>query len=233
MEITHHKKTALLFGATGLVGSHCLAQLLEHPAYHKVITFTRKPLEAEHPRLEQHVIDFKRLEEYADLIRGNDLFSCLGTTMAKAGSKQAFYEVDYTYAQVSARIACENGVGQLLLVSSVGADRNALFFYSRVKGALEDAVKQLPFWAVHIFQPSILLGQRGEMRPAEQLAAGLSSRLDRLTGGALFGKYRPVEGEMVARAMLAAAQQLKPGLSVYSSDEIHRVAEGVKFKVEG
>jgi uncharacterized protein YbjT (DUF2867 family) len=224
LEITRYKKTALLFGATGLIGRHCLQQLLEHPAYQKVVTFTRRPLDIEHPHLEQHLIDFKRLEEYADLIRGHDLFSCLGTTMAKAGSKQAFYEVDFTYAQVSARIACENGAGQLLLVSSVGADRNALFFYSRVKGALEDAVKQLPYWGTHIFQPSILLGQRHEMRPAERLAAGFSSRLDRLTGGSLFGKYRPVEGQAVARAMLAAAQQLKPGLSVYPSDEIHRIA---------
>lgn len=224
MEITRDKKTALLFGATGLIGRCCLQQLLEHPAYQKVVTFTRRPLDLEHPQLEQHIIDFKRLEEYADLIRGHDLFSCLGTTMAKAGSKQAFYEVDFTYAQVSARIACENGAGQLLLVSSVGADRNALFFYSRVKGALEDAVKQVPFWATHIFQPSVLLGPRQEQRPAEKIAAGLSSRLDRLTGGSLFGKYRPVEGQVVARAMLAAAQQLKPGLSVYPSDEIHRMA---------
>lgn len=205
-----------------------------HRAYQKVVIFTRRPVGREHPRLEEHLIDFKRLPEYRELIRGNDLFSCLGTTMAKAGSKEAFYEVDFTYAFESARLAAENGVGQILLVSSVGADRDSLFYYSRVKGELEDALKPLPFWAHHIFQPSILLGGRRESRLFESLAGRFSLGFDRLTGGELLGKYRPVEAEIVAKAMLEAAQHLEPGLHVYPSDSIHELAqEGEKGVVKG
>lgn len=224
LEIVQHKKTALLFGATGLIGGHCLRQLLEHPAYQKVVIFTRRSIGLEHPRLEEHLIDFSRLPEYGPLIHGHDLFSCLGTTMAKAGSREAFFQVDYRYALESARLASGNGVGQLLLVSSVGASRDSLFFYSRVKGELEDAVKKLPFWAHHIFQPSVLLGGRSENRPAESLAGRFALGLDRLTGGGVLGKYRPIEGEIVAKAMIAAAQHLEPGLHVYPSDLIHQLA---------
>ncbi|MCB0546034.1 MAG: NAD(P)H-binding protein [Phaeodactylibacter sp.] len=224
MEISQHHKTALLFGASGLVGNQCLHQLLEHPAYHKVISFGRRKLDVEHPQLEQHVIDFSRLEEYAPLLKGHDLYSCLGTTMARAGSREAFFKVDYTYAFESARLAAANGVNQLLLVSAVGADPDALFFYSRVKGELESAVKKLPFWAIHLFQPSVLLGDRRESRLAEQLGGRLALGLDRLTGGELLGKYRPVEAAQVARAMIHVAQRLEGGLFVYPSDEILALA---------
>ncbi|MCB0595845.1 MAG: oxidoreductase [Lewinellaceae bacterium] len=224
MEITQHHKTALLFGASGLVGGQCLHQLLEHPAYRKVISFGRRKLEVEHPQLEQHVIDFDRLEEYAGLLKGHDLYSCLGTTMAKAGSRKAFFRVDFTYAFESARLAASQGARQLLLVSSVGASPEALFFYPRVKGELEAAVKKLPFWAVHIFQPSFLVGSREESRLGEQLAGRLSLGLDRLTGGALLGKYRPVEAAQVARAMIHAAQRLEGGTHVYPSGQIHELA---------
>ncbi len=225
MEISRHHKTALLFGASGLVGNQCLHQLLEHPAYRKVISFGRRLLEVEHPRLEQHIIDFNHLEDYAGLLRGNDLYSCLGTTLAKAGSRAAFYRVDYAYAYESARLAAANGASQLLLVSSVGASPDSLFFYTRVKGELEKAVKKLPFWAVHIFRPSFLVGDRQESRIGEQLAGRLSLGLDRLTGGALLGKYRPVEAAQVARAMAHAAQQLEGGVHVYSSAQIHELAK--------
>ncbi|MCB9291814.1 MAG: oxidoreductase [Lewinellaceae bacterium] len=224
MEISQHHKTALLFGATGLVGSQCLRQLLEHPAYRQVVTFGRRPLDVEHPRLKHHTIDFGRLDDYAGLLRGHDLYSCLGTTMARAGSREAFYRVDYTYAYEPARLAAANGVNQLLLVSSVGADPESLFFYSRVKGELEAAVKELPFWAVHIFQPSFLVGDRSETRLGEQLAGRLTLGLDRLTGGALLGKFRPVEAEQVARAMIHAAQMLEKGVHVYPSGQIHELA---------
>ena len=224
MEISQHHKTALLFGASGLVGNQCLLQLLGHPAYRKVISFGRRKLELEHPRLEQHVINFDNLEKYGSLFKGHDLFSCLGTTMSKAGSREAFFRVDFTYAYESARLAVANGASQLLLVSSVGADPESLFFYTRVKGELESAIRKLPFWAIHIFQPSFLVGDRRESRLGEQLAGRLSLGFDRLTGGAILGKYRPVEAAQVARAMIYAAQGLKGGAHVYPSDEIHEMA---------
>jgi uncharacterized protein YbjT (DUF2867 family) len=225
MEISQHKKTALLFGASGLVGGYCLDHLLRHPAYHKVHSFGRRELDKKHPKLQQHIIDFDQLEGYGELFIGQDVYSCLGTTMAKAGSKEAFRKVDYTYVLDSARLAAERGASQLMLVSSVGADEDALFFYSQVKGEIEAAVKQLPYWAVHIFQPSLLLGPREERRVAEQLAVRAMGGLAKWMQGETLGKYRPVEAEDVAKAMIVAAQRLNPGQFIYRSDEIYEMAQ--------
>lgn len=224
MEIIKDQKTALLLGATGLVGSYCLHLLLEHGAYHKVLTFSRRKLPITHARLVQHVVDFDRPDTFAHLLKGDDLFCCLGTTMAKAGSRDAFFKVDYTYTYEAARIAAAQGVNQFLLVSSVGADANSMFYYSRVKGELEDAVKQLPYWAVHIFQPSVLLGERNENRWGEQWAAKIGKGIDAITGG-LLSKYRPVEAEVVAAAMVSVAQQFRPGTQVYPSHYLQRLSE--------
>lgn len=224
MEITKSKKTALLFGATGLIGGYCLELLLEHPNYQRVVVFTRRRLKKEHDRLEQHVIDFDKLPDYRSLVAGNDLFLCLGTTMQKAGSKMAFFKVDYTYAYQAARMAADNGVNQLLLVSSVGADPDSLIFYSRVKGLLERAVRKMDFWAIHIFRPSVLLGERNENRWGEQLAGRIGKGIDYLTGGMLT-KYRPIEAEVVARAMINAAQGLEDGVFTYPSHYLQRLAD--------
>jgi uncharacterized protein YbjT (DUF2867 family) len=224
MEISKDRKTALLTGATGLVGQELLLQLLEHPAYEKVRVFSRRPPDLQHERLEVQLIDFDELERYADLFRGDDLYSALGTTIKQAGSQEAFYKVDFTYNFEIARLARANGVKQYLLVSSVGADAGSRFFYPRVKGELEEAVQDLNFWALHIFQPSMLLGERSEMRVAEAIAQRLSLGLDRLTQGKLLKQYRPVEAAAVARAMIRTAQQLQPGIHNYPSHIIHQLA---------
>lgn len=223
MEITKGKKTALIFGASGLVGGYCLDFLLAHAAYQKVVAFVRDPLEKEHPHLQQVVIDFDQIDQFAEQIRGEDLFLCLGTTMAKAGSREAFYKVDFKYSYKVARIAAEQGVNQLFLVSAVGADQDSLFFYSRVKGELEEAVKELPFWAVHIFQPSVLLGERNENRWGEEIAGKLGKVIDNITGGML-SKYRPVEADVVAQAMVNAAQQISRGVHIYPSNYLQNLA---------
>lgn len=225
MQITKDRKTALLIGATGLVGRQLLPQLLEHPAYGKVKVFVRRPLELEHERLEERLTDFGDLASQREHFRGDDLFSALGTTIAKAGSKEAFYKIDHDYNLEAARLAKENGAAQMLLVSSVGADPDSLFFYTRVKGELEEAIKDLGFWAYHIFRPSVLLGDREELRPAEALAARLTLGFDRLTGGSVLKGYRPVEGATVAAAMIQAAQRIQPGVHYYPSHHIHQLAE--------
>ena len=224
MEIIKDQKTALLLGASGLVGGYCLRLLLEHGAYEKVVVFTRRTLPVSHSKLEQHVVNFDLPQTFFHLLKGDDLYCCLGTTMAKAGSRDAFFKVDYTYGYEAARAAAQNGVNQFLLVSSVGADAKSMFYYSRVKGELEDAVKALPFWAVHIFQPSVLLGERNENRWGEQWAAKIGKRIDALTGG-LLTKYRPVEAEVVAAAMVSVAQQFKPGIHVYASHYLQQLSE--------
>lgn len=226
MEIIKHDKIALVFGATGLIGSHLVEALLGHEAYATVIVFVRRKLDIKNPKLKQHIIDFDKMDAYAHLIKGDDLYCALGTTMAKAGSKSAFYKVDYTYSYQAAKIAATNGVNQYMLVSSVGADSDSRFYYSKVKGELEDAIKVLPFWAIHIFQPSVLLGERNENRWGEQIAARMGKVIDRFTGG-LLTKYRPIEAEVVANAMIGAAQRFNKGSHLYASHYLQGLADEV------
>ena len=126
-------KTALLFGASGLVGGYCLQILLVSPIYKKVKIFTRRKLDFDNEKLEQHVIDFNKLEDYRDLVKGDDVFCCLGTTMKKAGGKEAFRKVDFTYSFQIAKIAASQSVNQFLLVSSVGADVDSVFFTIKLR----------------------------------------------------------------------------------------------------
>ncbi len=225
IEITKNSKTALLFGATGLVGSYCLRYLLDSANYHKVIAFTRKDnLDVQHDKLEIVKINFDRLEAAAVNIQGNDLFYCIGTTMAKAGDQKTFLKVDYHYPYEIAKIAAKHKVNQFLLVSSVGADPAALFFYSRVKGKLEAAVKPLEFWATHIFRPSVLLGQRNENRWGETIAGFIGKGIDQLTGGML-SRYQPIEAEVVAQAMVNAAQGIQAGVFEYPSHQLQQLAD--------
>ena len=222
MEIKKHKKTALLFGATGLIGSHCLTALLDHEGYNSVLSFGRRTLPNQHPKLKQHIVDFDTLDDYKGLIKGNDVFICLGTTRAKAGAA-GFVKVDFDYTFTAAKIAALNEANQLLLVSSVGADKTSRFLYTRTKGVLEEAVCKLPFWSVHIFQPSILLGNRTEQRVGELIGSKVSLFVERLTKRGSLKKYSPIEAEVVAKAMVQAAQQIKEGVHRYASHEIQEM----------
>ncbi|HEX8772788.1 MAG TPA: NAD(P)H-binding protein [Pyrinomonadaceae bacterium] len=213
------RRKALLLGATGLVGGHCLNKLLADADYYGVVTLGRKRLPLEHEKLEQHLIDFKRLPDFASLIEAEDIFSCLGTTIRKARTKEAFREVDFTYQYEVARIAAQAGAEQLLLVSSMGADARSAIFYNRVKGELEDAVSKLPFGGIQIFRPSLLLGAREEIRPGERVSEYAMKTFSFLLAGPL-EKYRPVEASTVASAMLRVAKEHPAGINVFPSDLI-------------
>jgi uncharacterized protein YbjT (DUF2867 family) len=226
MLLNNAVKTALIFGATGLVGSELLKLLLSSAQYQKVIAFTRKPIEVYHHKLSNVIVDFDKLESIGSKIIGDDIYICLGTTMKKAGSKEAFYKVDYTYSFEVARIAALNKVNQLLLVSSVGADPDSSIFYSQVKGKLENIVITLPFWSIHIFRPSLLLGQRNEFRAAEAVSAIFARGINAL-GGNFLGKYKPVEANDVAISMVHAASDLNKGIHLYPSDKIVETAQKI------
>ncbi len=215
-------KTALLFGATGLVGRACLSYLLDSPVYDKVVTFGRRILEEDHPKLEQQIVDFNRLKDYGSLLVGDDVYCCLGTTMKKAGSKEAFYKVDFTYCDEIAKIASANGAQQFLLVSSIGAYSNSMFFYNKVKGQLENAVKHYPFQSVHIFRPAVLMGKREEGRFGETVGISLGKAFNFATSGKLL-KYRPIDGDQVAKAMVVQAEIAAHGIHIYESDVIQKI----------
>lgn len=215
-------RTALLVGASGLIGRSCLEALLQDSDYSKVTTFVRKPLPLQHPKLQQQVVDFDQLEYHAHLIKGDDIFCCLGTTIKQAGSQDAFYKVDFTYPYNIATIASRNGAGQFFIVTALGASSKSGVFYNRVKGNVEEAVSGLKFNAVHIFRPSLLLGNRDEFRLGEKIAMFLF----RIFGFILIGrwrKYRAIRASVVAEAMVTMAKLDLQGKRTYESDVIQAI----------
>lgn len=211
-------RTALLAGATGLVGSHCLSQLLADPGYGRLIVLARRPLPLNDSKLDTRVVDFERLEE-ANLPRVDDVYCALGTTIRRAGSREAFRRVDHDYVVALARRTAERGAGRFLLVSSLGADVRSPVFYSRVKGETERDVSAVGFEAVHLLRPSLLAGERSERRPAEHLAIVVCSALSPLLVGPI-RKYRPIPAEVVARAMRVVARSDRGGTHVHESDRL-------------
>lgn len=205
------KSTALVAGATGLIGSHVLDLLIASPTHEKVIALTRRPLERTHDKLSNLVADFENLEAAVSQsgIRIDEAYCALGTTIKKAGSKEAFRKVDFEYETAFARAALAAGASKFALVSAVGADARSPIFYSRVKGETEAAIRDLGFASLHIFQPGVLLGDRTESRPAEQLAIALTPLVNLGLQGPL-RKYRGIDAQTVAEAMVAAVSSGRP-----------------------
>ncbi|WP_192821949.1 oxidoreductase [Rufibacter sp. LB8] len=215
-------KVALIAGASGLVGNHCLHLLLQSHRYHKVISVGRKQLDVKHPKLQQLVVDFDHLEKHRHSLVADDVFCCLGTTIKQAGSKENFRKVDYSYVVNLAKITATHFATQFFVVSAMGADPEAGVFYNRVKGEMEQAVKALPFTAVHIFQPSLLLGEREEFRLGEKVASGFAKTFGFVFSGPL-RKYKAIEARTVAKAMLEAAKQDGGGVLVHSNEQMHQL----------
>ena len=165
---------ALIIGATGATGKDLLSQLLADDTYAEVHCFVRKPLALTHPKLHAHVVDFDTPEAWADLVRGDVAFSCLGTTLAVAGSKDAQWRVDYDYQYAFAQQCKANGVPSFVLVSAAGAKAQSKLFYNRMKGALEEAVKKLNFPRLLIFQPSVLIRSNSD-RAGENLSVKIET----------------------------------------------------------
>lgn len=213
-------KTALVLGASGLVGSHCLQLLLDNAAYDKIIVWLRKPLPVQHAKLQQEIINFDQLSPYADKLKNvQETFCCLGTTIKKAGSPEAFYKVDFTYPHEIAKLAAQNGVQQFLIVTALGANSRSSIFYNRVKGEIETALGKLPLPGLQIFRPSLLLGERQEFRLGERIGAIVFTALSFAFFGRL-RRYRAIEASVVAEAMIRIAQQNLTGVNIFESEKI-------------
>ncbi len=215
-------KTALVAGATGLVGS-CLVKILcENAEYDTVKVLVRKGGAFSDMDVEEHVVDFEALDSLSVPFEADDIYCCLGTTMKKAGSKEAFYKVDYTYPLSIAKNALAHGASQFLIVTSMGAKEDSWVYYNKVKGEIEQAVRALSFKAAHIFRPSLLLGDREEERLGEDLAKPLMRKAAGLLVGPL-QKYKPIEAQQVAHAMYKVAQMGRVGVNIFESHQIQRI----------
>jgi uncharacterized protein YbjT (DUF2867 family) len=210
-------RTALIAGATGLVGSHVLSLLLADPAWTRVVTLGRRAGAVHNPKLEQRIVNLGALEALGDLAVCDDVFCCLGTTIKQAGSQDAFRKVDYEYVVSLGRTGLRLGGQQFLLVSAIGADAASRVFYSRVKGEAETALRQLPYRAMQIFRPSLLLGERAEFRLGERIAMAAAPLLSPLLVSR-WRRYRPIAAATLAAAMVRIAKEAPRGPNVFEYD---------------
>lgn len=215
-------KTALLIGGTGLVGSRLLQHLLDDERFGTVVSFVRKPTGTEHPKLEEHVIDFDDLCAWRELVKGDVLFSALGTTLKEAGGKIEQFKVDFTYQYQFAYIASQNKVGTYVLVSAAGASPEAYIFYSKVKGMLEDEIKKLGFEKIVILQPGPLKGERKKNRFAEKITIYAMDRINKL---GLLKKFRPISGDEMASAMISLGENSTEPLKTVALDAVFDYVE--------
>lgn len=214
-------KKAVIVGATGLVGRHVVKELINSQYYDEIHILTRRssPFH-KHPLVTEYLVNFDDLDEVDDVFeQADDVFVTLGTTMKQAKSKEAFIKVDYTYPVKLAEKAKSHGIERFLVITAMGADRDSRFFYNVVKGTLEERLINLELPSLHIFRPSLLLGERSEFRAGEKSAAWLSKPLSYLMKGRL-DKYRPVQGSDVAATMHAVAQTNSLGTHIYESNQI-------------
>ena len=219
-------KTAIVIGATGLIGNLLINKLLIDERYKAVKVFSRGSTGINNQKLDEYIVEFDETEKWRHRITGDDLFSAMGTTIRKAGSKEAQYKIDVTYQYEFAKAAAENGVSCYFLVSSSGANAKSKLFYMRIKGELEEKVKLLPFNKIRIFRPSLLIGERDEKRFGEKAAERLLKIVVPLFP--FLKNQRPIEGEKVARAMIVSANEdIKERIKNFEPLEIFRLAEKI------
>jgi uncharacterized protein YbjT (DUF2867 family) len=207
---------ALIVGSTGLIGNQLVEYLLKEDYYHQVIALSRTPLPFVNPKLKNVLADYQSLESNKEALVADDVFCCLGTTIKKAKSKDAFREIDFSYPLLVAKLTKALGAKQFLLVSALGANKSSTVFYNQVKGEVEDAIQNVGFDAYHIFRPSLLLGPRVEQREGEKAMQKIFRAVDFL----IPKKYKAIESSKVANAMLCVAKQQAVGNHIYESDAL-------------
>ena len=220
------KRTAVVFGSTGLVGKELVFELLEDKSFEKIKAVTRKPLTIVDPSLEQIIIqDFNSLNSYKDRLSADVYFCCIGTTIHTAGSQKAFEAVDFGIPVEVAKLACELSVSSLMIISSVGANPNSSNFYLRTKGKMEEKVSEVYKDNLKFVCPSLLQGHRNENRMGEKFAGWLAPIFKLFLWGNL-AKYSPILSWDVARGMIQAVNLPKEKKIVYS-DELKELAHKI------
>ena len=208
-------KTAIVIGSTGAVGKELVQLLLRNKNYSSVVSLVRRGTGISHPKLQEHIVDFNQPLQWRNEVKGDVLFSAMGTTLKQAKSKDNQHQVDFTYQYETAKIASEQKVPTYVLVSAAGANSNAVNFYSNMKGELEDAIKLLPFNSIQILRPGQIDGIHLDKRKMEKLGLQVMYAINKI---GLFRKFRPIKGIEVAEAMICAAE--KSNSANYSLDEL-------------
>lgn len=214
------KRTALVFGSTGLIGNLLVEELVQSENYSVVRSFVRQPIGLTEPKVEEIIADFTDPESFSGKVKGDDLYICLGTTIKKAGSVANMEKIDRDLPVKIAEIASRNGVKRIAVVSSLGAKKGASNFYLRIKGEMEERILQMNFENISIVRPSMLLGERKEKRAGELVGKVVMTVVKPVLVGKLL-KYRAIHGRDVARGMI--------GLLL--SDNGRKIIESDKLKI--
>ncbi len=207
---------ALIIGATGATGKDLVNTLLQDPDYTEIVLFVRRSGGMVHPKLSEVLTDFDKLEELSGLIRGDVWFSCLGTTLKAAGSKEKQRHIDYEIPLKFAEIAKRNGINKTVLLSAYGASASAKVFYSRLKGQLEEKIDSLAFDSYIIFRPGLLL-RKDTDRAGERISAGILRFLNSL---GILRKFRPLPTSTLAEKLARAPKVLPAGKHVIELNKI-------------
>lgn len=217
-------KTAVVLGATGLVGGHLLDQLIEDEAYSKIKIFGRNPVNKSHPKIEEYIIDLLTLENHKSKFTGDVVFCCIGTTKSKTKDKSKYRDIDYGIPVTAAKLSEENNISTFIVVSALGADKNSRIFYNRVKGDMEEAVISKDIKYIYVMQPSLIGGNREENRLGEKIAKFFMNLVEPIMFGDL-KKYRTIEPETIALAMLKLSKEPTIDESRIESDLIKQISE--------
>lgn len=217
-------KTAMVIGATGLVGTTLVNKLLVNSDYKKVIVLVRRKLSFTHKKLEEYVIDFENMEEVFPDKQIDDIYCCIGTTIKKAKTKERMYQIDVEIPLNVATIAKKNGLQHFILISSMGANSNSKFFYMRMKGELEEKLQQLNMPKLTIFQPSFLIGNRNEKRISEKIFVELYKGVSKILPTTVKNKFG-IEVYKLADAMMKSGNDHNLNIKYYQVDEIRTLAE--------
>lgn len=208
-------KKAIVLGSTGMVGTQLIDLLLQSNDYAEVVSLVRRASGITHSKLNEQVVDFDKPETWSNFVKGDVLFSCMGTTIAKAKTKDNQYKIDYSYQYNVAEAASKHGVSTYVLVSSAGANENSVTFYTHMKGQLDADVQKLPFKVISILRPGQLYGDRTENRVAEKIALSIMFALNKL---GVFKKFKPIHAREVAQAMINSADNKEN--RIFTLDEV-------------
>jgi uncharacterized protein YbjT (DUF2867 family) len=218
----HKGLIALIAGSTGLIGAHLLEIALHSDRYREVVTIGRREQRTQGRKHRHLVVNFDELNDWKALEQADDVFCCLGTTIKKAGSRQAFEKVDRSYPMALARKGLEIGASQFSIVTAQGASSTSPFYYNRVKGLLEEDLAGLDFVGAYVFRPTLLLGERSEKRRGEEFAERAFRILSPIMRGPL-AKLKPIDARDVAAAMLCIAEEAPAGLKAFEAEDIRGI----------